>query len=212
MKKISFLTALLFCTMLVWKSHHRPSALDIDSQWVAYEKAADQEKVIVRTPTEQERVFLGSDEKQPSPEVSDSQASRSIASTAPPTLYQGRMIFGQIDQEILDEEAELNAINEPDPDWKNSMAQALIDTQESSTTLFLKHLNSVVMVRGQMGRYAEEVLVTFQLPNKNISSYIALVDSQTGQMISTWSPTINHNYRAAPPRLSPSGALFSPAQ
>jgi hypothetical protein len=210
MKKVSFITALFFCALLVWKFHEEPQLPEVSQKWMAYEK--DSEKLIVRQPAPNERVFLTPDETAAEQKNNETQGRSPASSSAQEILFGGRTVMGSIDQEVLSLDKELKSINEPDSDWQNLLANYLLDTQESDTVLFLKHLKSGIMVRGDQGRYTEEVLVTFQLSNKNISSYIALVDAQTGSLINTWSPTINHNFRTPPPRLSPSGAIFSQAQ
>lgn len=202
MKKLSVLAVMIFCSIFVWKYQNQT---DRPSTWVAYEKA--DEKLVVREPIAQEKVFLSSDENK---SAQPSQSSkREPASTKPGPRFNDRLVLGNIDQEVVAGEKELKAINEPSPDWQNSFANYLLDTQEKETKLFLKHVDSALMVRGDQGRYTEELIVTFQLPNKNISSYVAMVDSESGQMINTWSYTVNHNFRAAPPRLTPSGAIYS---
>lgn len=201
MKKISFLTALLFCGLLIWKSHEQTQP---NKSWVAYEKP--KETLIKREPLAEEKKYLSSDE-----ETNSAEPVRSPAAHPAPAQLNGRVVFGNAEQDILEGEKDVVAINDPHPDWQSFLAESLLDTQESETKLFLKHLQSVVMVRKDQARFVEEVMVTFQLPNQNISSYMAIVDSETGKMISTWSPTINHNFRTKPPRLSPTGALFSPA-
>lgn len=202
MKKLSFLAVIIFCTIFVWKYQ---TQTDHRSSWVAYEK--EDEKLVIREPIAQEKVFLA-DEKDES-DQQNQKPTRQPASQKSGPRFQERLVLGNIDQEVMEGEKDLKAINEPSPDWQNSFASYLLDTQEKETKLFLKHVDSSLLVRGDRGRYTEEVIVTFQLPNKNISSYVAMVDSESGQMINTWSYTVNHNFRAAPPRLTPSGAIYS---
>lgn len=202
MKKLSVLTIIIFCSIFVWKHQSRT---DGRSTWIAYEK--EDQKLVVRAPMAQEKTFLSSDETKK--DQAGQTPTREPASQKSGPRFQERLVLGDIDQEVMEGEKDLKAINEPSPDWQNSFASYLLDTQEKETKLFLKHVDSSLFVRGDQGRYTEEVIVTFQLPNKNISSYVALVDSESGQMINTWSYTVNHNFRAAPPRLTPSGAIYS---
>lgn len=201
MKKISFLTALFFFALLIWKSQEQTQP---QKDWIAYEKP--EKKLIIRVPLPEERKYLTTEA-----ETENTDTGRSPAAHPAPAQLNGRVVFGNAEKDILEGEKDVVAINDPHPDWQSFLAESLLDTQDGETKLFLKHLQSVVMVREDKARFVEEVMVTFQLPNKNISSYIAMVDSETGRMISTWSPTINHNFREKPPRLIPTGVLLAPA-
>ena len=130
--------------------------------------------------------------------ISKPKKNRSIASVNP---YQGfmvrnnRIVMGELNEVYEDEDNELQMSNEINPEWKDSMGQELMRFQPKDTKLMVKEEVPVIKIVNGIGRYLEQVTVTYLLKNGNRNSFKALVDSDTGQVVETWDKTIHEHIR-----------------
>ncbi len=86
----------------------------------------------------------------------------------------------------------LPLINYVSSQWVNKLTWQLIRSQVSGINVMVDHKKELILVRKGQGRYVEKVLVTYKnKEGKKISSFNALVDSQTGTIIRSWNRTIH---------------------
>ena len=199
MKKIAFLFSVIFLSLLVWrfgfvdllKTSHIP-----DGKWKVYEKQADQLKK--RSPTVEEETFLGA-----KPDEAPTQPERlpaSIPSQSSDETFENRKIIGNLNRDSL----ELRPLNEPSEDWEQSLAEEMMKFQSPETKLFIKHDEQIVLASEKLYRYVEEVTVTYQKENGELTSFKAWIDSENGKLLNTWSRTIVHNFREPAQKYRPS--------
>lgn len=123
---------------------------------------------------------------------------RTIASVNP---YQGfmvrnnRIIMGDLNKKYEDENSELQMANSVNPEWKDIMGNDLMRFQPTDTKLMVKEEVPVIQIVNGIGRYLEQVTVTYLQKDGNRSSFKALVDSETGSVVETWDRTIHEHIR-----------------
>ncbi|MFA6238725.1 MAG: hypothetical protein WC635_15425 [Bacteriovorax sp.] len=114
-----------------------------------------------------------------------------------------RILIGDVQKNnYQDESVELEMINRPSSNWKDLLGNDLIRFQYEDTKVMIKEEYSVIKIQSGRGLYAEQVLVTFFSKNGNTSSYRALVDAESGQIIETWDKTIHDNVRSSTPKFT----------
>ncbi len=130
--------------------------------------------------------------------ISKPKKNRSIASVNP---YKGfmvrnnRIVMGELNKNYEDENNELQMSNELNLEWKENMGQELMRFQPKGTKLMVKEEVPVIKIVNGIGRYLEQVTVTYLLKNGSRNSFKALVDSDTGQIVETWDKTIHETIR-----------------
>lgn len=118
-------------------------------------------------------------------------------------LRENRVLIGDIHKaNYQDDATELEMLNKFNPTWKESLGHDLLRFQNEETKVMIKEEFSIIQIQNGKGKYAEQVIVTYVLKNGSISSYRALIDSETGSIIDTWDKTIHENYRSKRANLS----------
>lgn len=142
------------------------------------------------------------------PTPSSVKTQRTIANVNP---YQGflvrknRIMMGELDKNYEDDNTELQMANSINPDWKEIMGNELMRFQPADTKLMVKEEVPVIKIVNGIGRYLEQVTITYLNKDGNRSSFKALVDSETGAVIETWDRTINEQIKRK------RGGLFLPS-
>lgn len=103
--------------------------------------------------------------------------------------YKGREIFNFLDKEQKNI-GNLGALNRPSEDWKGKAAGKLLRFQDPSTKLFMMPQKSLVKIEENGARYVEIVEVKFLTKKGKRTSYSALIDSQSGELIRSWNQSI----------------------
>lgn len=128
---------------------------------------------------------------------------------SPPDEYQGRKIIGVDAKKVIDTEKkdEIKIENEINSEWQELLVKNLSEYKSHPEGKFkITPVRSVLYMKDSVGVYAEEVIVEYSEPNgAKRSSYKALVDSETGKTIETWSQSINE--KSMIPRLIPDGVI-----
>ncbi len=199
MKKMAFILSVIFVALLVWRfgfTDYFKTTQAPDGRWKVYEKQADQ--LSKRSPTAEEEHFLGSmaDDKAAQPE----RRPASIPTKSPEETFEKRKIVGTLNRQSLD----LRPLNEPSADWEQSLAEEMMKFQSPETKLFIKHDEQIVLASEKLYRYVEEVTLTYQKEDGEITSFKAWIDSENGQLLNTWSRTIVHNFRKPAQKYRPS--------
>lgn len=79
-----------------------------------------------------------------------------------------------------------NSLNK---DWQDKLYAKLKHGQSVNTIVDIKHLEGLIEDRGGKNYLMEHVVVKTTLPNGNYYSYHAMVNSESGEIVSSW------NYR-----------------
>ena len=125
-------------------------------------------------------------------------SARTVASVNP---YKGfmvrnnRILMGEVSPKFEDENNDLQMLNAVNPDWKDIMGNELMRFQPADTKLMVKEEVPVIKIVDGKGLYLEQVTVTYLQKNGNRSSFKALVNSDTGDVVETWDRTISEQVR-----------------
>lgn len=102
----------------------------------------------------------------------------------------GRRVVGQ----SLANKKRIFLKNKISTSWINKLGFNLLKYQFDDTYAFIKPKESLIKIKGRTAKYIEHVTVTYKLPSGQKSSFDAMVDSQTGEIINTWGKSIQENY------------------
>jgi hypothetical protein len=112
-------------------------------------------------------------------------------------LREDRILLGDIDKnDYQDEKTELEMINKVSSDWKETLGNDLLRFQREDTKVLIKEEFPIIRVQNGKGQYVEQVIVTYVFKNGNLSSFRALVDSDTGFVIDTWDKILNEKVKS----------------
>ncbi len=117
----------------------------------------------------------------------------------------GRKIMGhkKIDKDF-------KIVNKYNPQWKNILKKYLLKFQKKTVDVKVKLDEAYVMVKNGQGRLVEEVIVNYSEKGQHLSSFRAIVDSETGQIIKTFDKITIQERRKPYPRLKPTGSIRNP--
>lgn len=174
------------------KNERSKNMVQVKAQWKTFVKKSN--SVVDSHKTTQDE-FLAA--KIPTPPPAE-KVQRTIASVNP---YQGfmvrnnRIIMGDLNKKYEDENSDLQMANSVNPEWKDIMGNDLMRFQPADTKLMVKEEVPVIKIVNGIGRYLEQVTVTYLQKDGNRSSFKALVDSETGSVVETWDRTIHEHIR-----------------
>lgn len=80
----------------------------------------------------------------------------------------------------------LQYLNQIDSKWEERLVSNLLAFQAPETKVIVQHVKSLLIVKKEGLRYAEEVIVSYQNEKQLTGGFTALVDSQSGKIIKTW--------------------------
>jgi len=141
-------------------------------------------------------------------------------SSLPPKIYQlpdtpkkekqipkifGRKILGN--KKIA---KNVKPINKYNPNWKNILEKYLLKFQNSQVGVNIKLNEALYMVKNNQGRFVEEVTINYSEKGEPVSSFRAYVDSESGEILSTFDKTTIQERRKPYPRLRPTGSIKNP--
>ncbi len=172
------------------KKNQSEKFVDIKPQWKTY-SINKEEKVVSYNTTQEE--FQQARIPAP-PDLQDAKKDRAPAAInkfAGRLIREKRVLTGDVNKDLEDEDTELQMHNAINPEWKDNLGKNLIIGQDENTKVLIVEQTPVIEVRDGKGRYMEEVIITFLKKNGNRSSYRAMVDSSSGQILDTWDRTIN---------------------
>ena len=192
MKKIAY--SIFIVTLLVGAARIisflavRPDHKD---GWTTFQKHPHHPNLVrSHASTDTEKHLVNINTKKSEKKVTQRAPSSTPATVAEKLSYKGREIFNFLNK---DEQSiqKLEAINSPSDNWKGLAAGKLLRFQDPSTKLFIMPEKSVVKVEEQGARFAEIVQVKFLKKNGKKTSYSALIDSQSGELIRSWNQSIS---------------------
>jgi hypothetical protein len=117
----------------------------------------------------------------------------------------GRKIFGQ---KKFDKN--LKVLNKYNPKWKNILEKYLVKFQNKTVSVDVKLNEAYIMIKNNQGRLVEEVTVNYSEKGEHISSFKAMVDSETGAILKTFDKITIQERRKPYPRLKPTGSIKNP--
>lgn len=174
------------------KNERAKNIVHVNTKWKTFVKTS--QSVVNSHGTTQEE-FLAA--KIPTPPPVD-KAQRTVASVNP---YQGfmvrnnRIIMGDLNQKYEDESNDLQMTNAINPDWKETMGNELMRFQPADTKLMVKEEVPVIKIVNGIGRYLEQVTITYLQKDGNRNSFKALIDSENGAVVETWDRTVHEHIR-----------------
>ena len=174
------------------KTERSKNVVHIKTKWKTFVKSS---KTVIDSHNTTPEEFFAAKIKNP---ISENKNNRTIASMNP---YQGfmvrnnRIVMGELNKNYENENNELKMTNEINPEWKELMGNELMRFQPKDTKLMVKEDVPVIKIVNGVGRYLEQVTVTYLLKNGNRNSFKALVDSETGLVAETWDRTIHEQIR-----------------
>jgi hypothetical protein len=205
MKKIIFFSALFFLIggILVLKDNvDNIIAMNKESNnWTTYTK---KDSKITQSPsTQSELKKIGADV----PAKKSLVPKRSISSVQirPKNIetFKGRRIIGHLNKKI----SEMNFINKVNQDWKDKLSSKLLQHRKKQAKLFIKSEKSVIKIQNGSARYLELVNITFLFKGDDSNSFKAFVDSETGEVLQTWSRSIHDRVGVKKMKFTPDGTL-----
>lgn len=196
---ISIITAL---TIAFYSKHSPiPFAFQKTPDWKTFEKKSGQEIVGHKTTTSElsaARIPVIKRAIAQVPEIDQNSDSSNSTKDSNYLYRDNRVLIGDIQKkDYQNEQTELEMINKPNTNWKEILGNDLLRFQNEETKVLIKEEFPVIKIQFGKGQYLEQVMVSFLFKNGNMSSYRALVDSDTGSIVETWDKTINENRQAS---------------
>lgn len=172
------------------KKNQSEKFVDIKPQWKTY-SIGKEDKVVSYNTTKEE--FL--EARIPAPpdlhDIKKERAPAAIKKFEGKLIREKRVLTGDVNKDLEDEDTELQMHNAVNPEWKDNLGKNLIIGQAENTKVLIVEETPVIEVRDGKGRYMEEVIITFLKENGQRSSYRAMVDSSSGEVLDTWDRTIH---------------------
>ncbi len=116
-----------------------------------------------------------------------------------PPKRHGRILIGRDAERFKHSKAKLPLINAPHPLWQKLAIRNLLRHRAKDANVEIQVLGSYIRIKNGKGRFVEKILVTQSKKGKEGSSFNAIIDSQTGRILSTYNRTINE-YFVSPPK------------
>ena len=116
----------------------------------------------------------------------------------------GRKIMGLGNKKLP---KNLKTVNKYNPMWKNHLTKYLLKFQNPSVDVNVKLNDAYIMIKNNQGRFVEEVIINYLEKGERISSFRAIVDSETGFILNTFDKITIQERRRPYPRLSPTGSI-----
>ena len=166
-KKIIILSSFALLLTAVWNTHNNSST----KKEVAKEDFIEAKKVT----SKDSKDFTTKKSSQ-----------RSIAAINPKkSKDQRKRIGGLVNQPII------NTINAPKKTWKTKYKENFFRMGHNAQikNFEIKHKKSATLVKRNIAKNVEHILVSYNLPNGDAYSFEAYIDSQTGQLVQAWNKT-----------------------
>lgn len=171
--------------------------VNVQPQWKTFVKNPQLEIVAHQTTNEELEAA-----KIPPPPPINIPKNSPVRSTASVDPYKGfmirknRILTGEVDQKYEDENNDLKMVNTINPKWKDIMGNDLMRFQPQDTKLMVKEEVPVIKIQDGLGRYLEQVSITYLKKDGDRHSFKALIDSDTGMVVETWDRTIHEKLKA----------------
>ncbi len=195
MKKISlFLFSTLLATAIaVYSKKIPPVSVSGKAAWNTFEKKNQKEITSHKTSSKEMEAARIPIPKRELAQIKEKNIGRpDLPKDRVYQLRENRLLLGDIQRaDYQDEDTELEMVNKINPDWKIILGNDLLRFQEAQTKVLIKEEIPVIKIQNGKGQYLEQVVVTYLFKNGNVSSFHAMVDSETGFVTDTWDRTIH---------------------
>lgn len=197
MKKISlFLFSTLIATAIaVYSKKNPPVSFSGKAAWKTFEKKNQKEITSHKTSGKELEAARIPNPKRELAQIQIKDENIGSPDLPKDRVYQlreNRLLLGDIQRaDYQDEDTELDMVNKINPDWKTILGNDLLRFQEAETKVLIKDEIPVIKIQNGKGQYLEQVVVTYVFKNGNVSSFHAMVDSETGFVTDTWDRTIH---------------------
>jgi hypothetical protein len=186
-KTLLFVLSITVAFGITFYIKKNPSSIgsNSSSEWKTFVKK-DAHEVIQHNTTSEEF-----NDAQISPPTSRQQ--RSVASVNPLNGFmvrKNRILMGEIDQKFEDETNELPMVNKINPNWKEIVGTTLMRFQPENTKVLVKEEVPVIKIQEGKGQYLQQISVTYMQTDGFKKSFKALVDSESGSIVTIWDRTI----------------------
>jgi hypothetical protein len=124
---------------------------------------------------------------------------RQIASIDPMKGFMvrdNRILMGEIDHKYENEDTTLPMSNKINPQWKEIVGKELMRFQPVDTKVMVKEEIPVIKIEEGRGLFLQQISVTYLQKGGFRNSFKALVDSETGSIVTTWDRTIFETKRS----------------
>ena len=115
-----------------------------------------------------------------------------------PPKRHGRVLIGREVERFKHPKTKLPLINSPHPLWKKFVKRNLLRHRTQDAKVDIKALGSYIRIKNGKGRFIEKILVTQSKKGEVGPSFNAIVDSQSGRILSTYNRTINEHFVSPP--------------
>lgn len=106
-------------------------------------------------------------------------------------FHQGRLLTGDHGENM--DFSSLVMTNKYNKKWKDLLGKQLMHHQLEGSKVYIKKEQSLLHTFKGKGELREIVQVSVKLPNAHRGNYRALINSETGKVISTWDRSFEHN-------------------
>lgn len=114
-----------------------------------------------------------------------------VTTRVPSSAYHNnRLLIGEISSQLLSNVEKLPMLNTINPHWKENLGMELVRFHSSDTKVLIKKEESLIRIQNGKGLFTERVVVSYLNGDNPISSFKALIDSDSGKIIETWDNTI----------------------
>lgn len=180
---LSLSIAIFFSFFKVFQVHHDRNDKQEKHDWRAYNKTG---KTVSNNPASEQQInTLHLKEKK-----------LTIPRAAEWAVRENRVVIGEFKHELWqDPDSQVHMLNHINDDWKEKLGQHLLRFQEENITVLVRPIESYILAAKNQGRYVEEVYVSYLKNGQFLSSYRAMIDSETGEVIKTWSRSVSENIK-----------------
>ncbi len=190
---------LLFSFLIGVLFHYLPdrSREEGANQWKAFTKKNDR-SVKLTHPSQKELAKIRSPHKSTTKKNTRKKlkSRRSPASPSPFPKRQGRILTGHQSKLFADHRKKLEMINTPHPNWERLAGVNLLRHRSPESKIYVKAVGSYIKVQNGKGQFVEKIIVTSLGKGGKESSFNAIVDSESGEILSTYNRTIHENFSA----------------
>lgn len=183
---LSLTLALGLTTFL--KSRNFQSSVDSSSSWNTYSKSSDK-KIIQYTSTleelEEAKIIKTQNSNVPTTEAT---------ARMPASEFHGnRTLVGEISSELMSKLEKLPMLNTVNPEWQEHLGHELVRFHPQDTKVLIKKEESLIKVQNSKGLFTERVIISYLKGDHPVSSFRALIDSESGKVLETWDRTIHEH-------------------
>ena len=198
MKKFIIFLLFIICGLIVWQTTRSPKDISVseENDWRTYQKT--EKKVSSHPSTKDELDKIN---------VRKKENTKKRMPASKKDTFNGRTINADNPDKYNYKTGNFQISNKENPDWKDTLASDLLRFQDSTTKILIKEEESFVIIRQGTGRLVEKVVITYLHNHGKKNAAHALVDSETGKIITIWNRTRYENFVPKKSGMLPKGQI-----